>query len=93
MADPDTHILLLYDYVEDMLEQRGPHRAAHLEKITQQRGAGNLVMAGALGDPPIGGALVFKGVDPEYVEEFVRDDPYVKAGLVTAWRAQPWRLV
>ena len=93
MADPDTHILLLYDYVEDMLEQRGPHRAAHLEKITQQREAGNLVMAGALGDPPIGGALVFKGVDPAYVEEFVRDDPYVKAGLVTAWRAQPWRLV
>jgi uncharacterized protein YciI len=93
MADPDTHILLLYDYVEDMLEQRGPHRAAHLEKITQQRETGNLVMAGALGDPPIGGALVFKGVDPEYVEEFVRDDPYVKAGLVTAWRAQPWRLV
>jgi uncharacterized protein YciI len=93
MADPDTHILLLYDYVEDVLERRGPHRAAHLEKITQQREAGNLVMAGALGDPPIGGALVFKGVDPEYVEEFVRDDPYVKAGLVTAWRAQPWRLV
>ena len=93
MADPDTHILLLYDYVEDMLERRGPHRAPHLEKITQQREVGNLVMAGALGDPPSGGALVFKGVDHEYVEEFVRDDPYVKAGLVTAWRAQPWRLV
>ncbi len=93
MADPDSHILLLYDYVEDVLERRAPHRGAHLEKVTAQREAGNLVMAGALGDPPIGGALVFKGVDPEYVEEFVRDDPYVKAGLVTAWRAQPWKLV
>jgi uncharacterized protein len=93
MADPDSHILLLYDYVEDVLERRAPHRAAHLEKVTQQREAGTLVMAGALGDPPIGGALVFKGVDPEHVEQFVRDDPYVKAELVTAWRAQPWKLV
>ena len=50
-------------------------------------------MAGALGDPPVGGALVFKGVDPEHVETFVRDDPYVKAGLVTGWRAEPWKLV
>ena len=93
MADPDTHILLLYDYVEDMLERRGPHRASHLEKITQQRDVGNLVMAGALGDPPVGGALVFKGVDPKYVETFVRDDPYVKSGLVTSWRAEAWKLV
>ena len=93
MADADSHILLLYDYVEDMLDRRTPHREAHLGKIMQQREAGNLVLAGALGDPPIGGAFVFKGVDPEYVETFALDDPYVKAGLVTAWRAQPWKLV
>jgi uncharacterized protein len=93
MADPDGHILVLYDYVEDMLDRRMPHRDAHLAKIIQQREAGNLVMAGALGDPPIGGALVFKGLDADAVEEFVRDDPYMKAGLITAWRAQPWKLV
>ena len=93
MADPDSHILLVYDYVENMLERRTPHREAHLARITEQREAGNLVMAGALGDPPVGGALVFKGVDPEYVETFVRDDPYVKSGLVTSWRAEAWKLV
>ena len=93
MADPDSHILLLYDYVEDMVDRRTPHREAHLARITEQRDAGRLVMAGALGDPPLGGALVFKGVDPEQVERFARDDPYMKAGLITAWRAQPWKLV
>ena len=93
MADPESHILLLYDYVEDMLDRRMPHREAHLARITQQRDAGNLVLAGALGDPPIGGALVFKGLDADAVERFVLDDPYMKAGLITAWRAQPWKLV
>ncbi len=93
MADPDSHILLLYDYVEDMVDRRAPHREAHLARITEQREAGRVVMAGALGDPPLGGALVFKGVDPEQVDRFARDDPYMKAGLITAWRAQPWKLV
>jgi len=93
MAEPDSHILLLYDYVEDMVDRRAPHREAHLARITEQREAGRVVMAGALGDPPLGGALVFKGVDPEQVERFARDDPYMKAGLITAWRAQPWKLV
>lgn len=93
MADTDAHILLLYDYVEDVADRRQPHREAHLAKIEEQRAAGNLVMAGALGDPPSGGALVFKGVDHDHVEQFVVDDPYMKAGLVTAWRAQAWKLV
>ncbi len=93
MADADAHILLLYDYVEDMADRRTPYREAHLARITEQQAAGNLVMAGALGDPPIGGALVFKGVGPEQVDAFAHDDPYMKAGLITAWRAQPWKLV
>jgi uncharacterized protein YciI len=36
---------------------------------------------------------VFKGLDANAVERFVLDDPYMKAGLITAWRAQPWKLV
>jgi uncharacterized protein YciI len=51
------------------------------------------VMAGALGNPPTGGAIVFQGVDREQVESFVAADPYVEAGLVTAWRVERWNLV
>jgi uncharacterized protein len=93
MADADSHILLLYDYVENMLELRAPHRDAHLERIKAGRDAGQIVMAGALGDPPTGGALVFNGVGPEEVAQFVRDDPYMKAGLITNWRAEPWKVL
>ena len=39
-------------------------------------------MAGALGDPPHGAAIVFGDIDPEQIEAFVRSDPYVAGGLV-----------
>jgi uncharacterized protein len=93
MADPDTHYMLLYEYVEDILERRAPHREAHLARIRAEREAGRLVMAGALGDPPHAGALVFRGVDPERIEAFADSDPYVGAGLVTSRRIDLWRLV
>lgn len=76
-----------------MVERRGPHREAHLERIAAEKRAGRVVMAGAIGDPPGGGAIVFKGVGRAEIERFVRDDPYVEAGLVTGWRLEPWKLV
>ena len=93
MADAEPHHLLLYEYVEDMAQRRGPFREAHLERIRAQRDAGKVVMAGALGNPPTGGAIAFKGVQREEVEEFVHDDPYFEAGLVTSFRIEPWNLV
>jgi uncharacterized protein len=93
MADQDVHHLLVYDYVDDMSERRGPYREAHLANIRAERDAGRVVVAGALGDPPSGGAIVFKGVVPEQIEAFVQADPYVQAGLVTAWRMNLWKLV
>jgi uncharacterized protein YciI len=92
MADPATWILF-YDYVENMLERRVPHREAHMAAIKAERDAGRIVMAGPLGDPPHGAAIVFRGVEPEAIEQFVVADPYVKAGLVTAWRLEVWQVV
>lgn len=84
---------MLYQYVEDMAERRGPYREAHLERIAAEKEAGRVLMAGALGDPPTGGAIVFGGVGREHIERFVGDDPYVQAGLVPSWRLEPWKLV
>ena len=93
MSGDVGHLLLLYDYVEDMGSRRGPYRADHLARIAAEQEAGRVVMAGALGDPPAGAAIVFRGVSPGFVEEFVRADPYVLAGLVTQWRVERWSLV
>jgi uncharacterized protein YciI len=88
-----THHILFYDYVEGMAERRGPYREAHLAKIGAEREAGRVVMAGALGDPPHGAAIVFKDVEPDAIEQFAQHDPYVEAGLVTDRRIERWNVV
>ena len=92
VADPVPHYLLLYDYVPDMAERRGPHRPAHLERIAAERAAGHLILTGPF-DPPTGAALVFRGVDREHVAAFVADDPYQRAGLITSSRVERWNLL
>jgi uncharacterized protein YciI len=87
------HRILFYDYVDDVLDRRPPHREAHLERVRAERDAGRIVMAGALGDPPHGAAFVFKDVSDAEIESFVNADPYVEAGLVTGWRIELWNVV
>jgi len=88
-----AHYILFYDYVEDMAERRAPHREAHLARLNEWRDAGRITMAGALGKPPRGAAIVFDVEDPGEVERFADEDPYARAGLVTGRRVEPWTLV
>jgi uncharacterized protein YciI len=85
--------VLFYDYVEDLVAKREPHRAAHLELAREWMDDGRLLEAGAYGDPPSGGLLVFASDDPADAEEFAGRDPYVHAGIVTRWRVEPWNVV
>ncbi|HTI34696.1 MAG TPA: YciI family protein [Miltoncostaea sp.] len=87
------HLILFYDYVPDIVERRPPHREAHLARIGEEVDAGRIVMAGALGDPPTGAAIVFAGAAPDEVEAFADADPYVRNGLVTGRRIVPWTVV
>ena len=88
---PETLQILSYDYVPDIVERRTEHRAAHIELIQAFHADSRLVMAGAVGDPPHSGLLVFR--DVASAESFVGDDPYVAAGLVTKWSVEPWTVV
>ena len=92
MADDETY-LLLYTYVDDMAERRGPHREAHLAAIRAEREAGRITMGGALGTAPTGAAIVWTGVTPDQIEDFAAADPYVVNGLVTSRRIERWNLV
>jgi len=49
-------------------------------------------MAGAF-NPVDGALLIFRAGSPDEVEAFVRQDPYVLNGLVTAWRIREWTVV
>ncbi|KAK9864955.1 hypothetical protein WJX84_003661 [Apatococcus fuscideae] len=82
--------ILQYKYVEDILERRGPHREAHLKAAADQVKAGSCLIAGASGNPPSGALFVFKGKSSKEIEEFVKADPYIKAGLVSDWEILPF---
>ncbi len=87
------HFILSYEYVEDVVEKRAPHRKAHLEYLKQAFDAGEVVIGGALADPLDGAVLVFRGATPEAAERFAKSDPYVVNGIVTAWRVRNWSTV
>ena len=56
---PQQLKLLFYDYVENIVERRAPHRPAHLELIAEWKADGRVVAGGATGDPPAGALIVF----------------------------------
>ena len=92
MAEPDQHHLLMYTYVADMAQRREAHRSAHLARIVNQRDTRHIAFAGGF-DPPTGGAIVFRGVERDHVEAFVKGDPYYVNGLVTEYRIERWNLI
>lgn len=92
-AMPVALTSLAYDYVADMLDRRAPFREAHLALVNEWTDRGELVLAGALGDPPHGAFFGFAVGDPARVEEFIAADPYVEAGLVVGHRIEPWTVV
>jgi uncharacterized protein YciI len=87
------HYILFYDVVDDFVTQRRQFRAAHLGLAQQAYERGQLVLAGALADPPDGAVLIFRGPSPQPAEAFAKADPYVTNGLVTRWRVRKWMTV
>jgi uncharacterized protein len=91
---PEKLHVLFYEYVDDLLERRAPHREEHPDPIKHWHDEGRIGMAGAVGDPPHAGLIVLREEDPDAAqaaaEEFVAEDPYHPAGLVTSWRVEPF---
>lgn len=87
------HYLLIYETASDYLERRAEFRREHLALAWQAQERGELVLGGALAEPVDGAVLLFQGSSPRAAEEFVRNDPYVRNGLVKSWRVRPWTTV
>ncbi len=87
------HYLLFYEVGDDYVSRRAEFRQAHLAKAWQASDRGELVLGGALANPPDGAILLFKGDSPEIAEKFARADPYVMNGLVRRWYVREWTTV
>lgn len=60
----------------------------HLQLAWDATERGELVLAGPLADPADQAVLLFS--DAAAAERFADSDPYVREGLVTAWRVRSW---
>ena len=87
------HYLLIYDVVDDYVERRAPLRAAHIARAREAAARGELVLGGALTNPPDAAVLLFRGDSPAAAQAFAKSDPYVVNGLVKQWRVREWTTV
>jgi uncharacterized protein YciI len=87
------YFVLIYYVVDGFVSRRTPFREEHLRLVGVAHRRGELLLAGALGDPADRALLMFRTPDRTAAEEFVRNDPYVINGLVTRWEVQPWAVV
>jgi len=104
---PVKFLALRYKYVEDILERRGPFRAAHIAGLQRMADEGKCLLGGAFNDPA-DGAVVFFDADKcskRDVEDFanvrlsltlphsLQADPYVTNDLVPEWSVSEYMAV
>jgi uncharacterized protein YciI len=87
------YFALIYCVADGFVSRRTAFREEHLRLIGKANHRGELLLAGALGDPVDRALLVFRTQDRSIAEDFARNDPYVINGLVTRWEVQPWAVV
>jgi uncharacterized protein YciI len=87
------YFALFYDVVDDFTARRAPYRETHLRLAQEAHMRGELLLGGALGDPPNRALLIFHAAEPSVADAFARSDPYVTNGLVTRWEIHPWAVV
>jgi uncharacterized protein len=89
----NNYYILFYKTIDDYTERRKPFREEHLKLGQNAFKNGTLIMGGALSDPADSAVLIFKGESPTVAEEFAKNDPYVKNGLVVEWKVRQWTVV
>jgi uncharacterized protein YciI len=87
------HYLLTYELAEDYISRRAEFRKDHLSLAWAAADRGELVLGGALANPPDAALLLFVGDSPTVAEKFATSDPYVANGLVKRWRVREWTTV
>lgn len=82
--------VLQYEFVENALEKRAPHREAHLAIFRKQVESGNVIIGGAVEHPPTSSLTIFRNLKAEDIEQIVQQDPYVTNGVVKNYTIKPY---
>jgi uncharacterized protein len=89
----EMHYLLFYEVSDDYITRRAQYRDAHLAKAWAASERDELVLGGALANPPDAAILLFQGDSPAVAEQFAKEDPYVLNGVVKRWYVREWTTV
>lgn len=93
-ASSPMFYLLFYEKGPDFAERQSPWQIAHRDHVVKAADRGDLLLAGSLGDPVDGSAvLVFRTDSQKIVEDFAAADPYVINGIISRWSIRPWDVV
>jgi len=88
-----NYYMLIYYVVDDYVVRRTLLREEHLRLANEASARGDLALGGAFIDPADRSVLVFTVKNPEVIEDFVKNDPYFKNGLVKKYEIRPWNVV
>jgi uncharacterized protein YciI len=81
--------VLFYPPGEHFATRGAQFLPAHQQRIRDFHRQGSLLMIGPLDNPPVNGAMaVF--ASREAAEEFAKEDPFVRNGVVGDWRIHEW---
>jgi hypothetical protein len=81
--------VLLYESADDVATKAPEHFPAHHARLMEFHARGELLMVGPFGDAQTQGSMgIF--ATREGAEAFVRDDPFVRNGVVRAWEIRDW---
>jgi uncharacterized protein len=87
-----TKYVLFYESADDVLAKAPPHFPAHRERLGVFHERGALLAVGTFANPQEEGSMaIFASRDA--AEEFVREDPFVLAGVVRSWHVREWNEV
>ncbi len=84
------YYILFYETVDNYVEKRIPFREQHLAYAKAANEKGELFLAGALANPADKAVLIFKSDNPNVAENFAKNDPFVKNGLIKRWEVREW---
>ena len=88
-----NYYALIYHLVDDYITRRTQFRSEHLKMSKELNEQKKLILGGAFSNPSDTALLIFHVDDKSVIEDFVKNDPYVKNGLVTKWEIREWTVV
>lgn len=93
---PQKQYILRYDYVPNVLELRGPYRDEHLQlaqTLCLSGGPTALLDETMTTAAPVPTGALFLFANASSAQTFVKQDPYVTAGIVTRHTIEEWTVV